>query len=59
MLQGYTFPETALKDLKVIHRNFPNRDVSNQNASSLDIPANDVIAPVSYTHLTLPTICSV
>ena len=38
----------------------PNNDVNLSTAEALDIAAERLsIVPVSYTHLTLPTICSV
>ena len=38
---------------KFLKKNLPTR------AADVDVPSDEDITPVSYTHLTLPTICSV
>ena len=55
------FQGSALFDSMSILENvmFPLRMFTNQNESEMQDRADAVLKPVSYTHLTLPTIYSV
>ena len=56
-------PEVTFNSLTANYEvdNFSSKDVFSEKYSNLDIPVlvGLKLGPVSYTHLTLPTICSV
>ena len=48
----------TLAQLRLVDRDAPPLELDPAAAAAIDACA-DTVAPVSYTHLTLPTICSV